>query len=101
MLGMSSQIIHVSAEEAARNLASLLDRVNSGAEVVIERDSRPVAVVRAPTEAHDRLLSESIALAKAHAKALGYDPVMDADFAADFDDIVNKHRQPLSPPAWD
>jgi len=98
---MSKRIIHVSDEEAARNLASLLERVNSGAEVVIERDSRPVAIVRAPTATHGRLLSESIALAKAHAKALGYEPVMDAEFAADFEDIINKHRQPLSPPPWD
>jgi antitoxin (DNA-binding transcriptional repressor) of toxin-antitoxin stability system len=98
---MAKDVIHVSDEEAASNLASLLDRVNAGAEVVIERDSRPVAVVRSPEAPHGRLLSESIALAKAHARALGYEPAMDADFAADFEEIINKHRQPLNPPAWD
>jgi antitoxin (DNA-binding transcriptional repressor) of toxin-antitoxin stability system len=79
----------------------LLDRVCAGAEVVIERDSHPVAVVRPPEAPRGRLLSESIALAKAHAKALGYDPTMDADFAADLEEIIKSHRQPLNPPSWD
>jgi prevent-host-death family protein len=98
---MAKDVIRVSEEEAANKLASLLDCVNAGAEVVIERNSRPVAVVRSPEAPHGRLLSESIALAKAHAKALGYEPEMDADFAADFGEIINAHRKPLSPPAWD
>jgi len=98
---MRKDVIHVSDEEAANNLTSLLDRVKAGTEVVIERDSRPVAIVRAPETPHGRLLSESIALAKAHAKALGYEPSMDTDFAADFEEIINRHRKPLSPPAWD
>ena len=48
-----------------------------------------------------RLLSESIALAKAHAKKLGYEPTMDADFASDLEEIINNHHKPLNPPAWD
>lgn len=98
---MAKPVIHVSDSEAANNLASLLDRVSGGAEVIIERDSRPVAVVRSPEPPRGRLLSESIALAKAHAKELGYEPAMDADFAADLEDIINSHRKPLNPPAWD
>jgi prevent-host-death family protein len=47
---MAKDVIHVSDAEAASNFASLLDRVSAGAEVIIERDSRPVAVVR-PAEA--------------------------------------------------
>jgi len=39
-------------------------------------------------------------LAKAHAKELGYEPTMDADFAADVEEIINSHRKPLNPPAW-
>jgi antitoxin (DNA-binding transcriptional repressor) of toxin-antitoxin stability system len=101
MNDMAKNVIHVSDAEAASNLGSLLDRVSAGAEVIIERDSRPVAVVRPPEAAHGRLLSESIALAKAHAKELGYEPTMDADFAADVEEIINNHRKPLNPPAWD
>ena len=44
---MPKNVIHVSDEEASRDFASLLDRVRAGAEVIIERDSLPVAVVRA------------------------------------------------------
>lgn len=101
MLFMGKDVIYVSDEEAAKKLAALLDCVSEGAEVVIERDSRPVAVVRAPEAPHGRLLSDSIALAKAHAKGLGYEPAMDADFAADLEHIINNHRKPLSPPPSD
>jgi hypothetical protein len=39
-----------------------------------------------------RLLSESIALAEAHAKELGYEPTMDADFAADLREIIHSRK---------
>jgi len=62
---------------------------------------RPVAVVRPAEAFRGRLLSESIALAKAHAKELGYEPILDADFAADLEEIINSHCKPLNPPTWD
>ena len=68
---MVKRLIHMSDAEAARDFASLLDRVRAGAEVVIEHDARPVAVVRSAEGPPGRLLSESIALAEAHAKELG------------------------------
>src|SRR2546429_6936681 len=86
--------------EAANDFASLLDRVSAGAEVIIERNSRPVAVVRSAEAPRGRLLSESIALAVAHAKELGYEPTMDADFAADLREIINS-RKPRDLSAWD
>ena len=58
-------------------------------------DVRPVEAFRGC------LLSESIPLAKAHAKELGYEPTLDSGFAADPDEIINSHRKPLNPPAWD
>jgi prevent-host-death family protein len=97
---MSKNVIRISEADAANNLASVLDRVSAGAEVVIERDSRPVAVVRSPEARHGRLLSESIALAEAHAKELGYEPTIDPDFAADLRDIINK-RKPRDLAEWD
>ena len=55
---MAKDAIHVSDKEAASDFASLLARAREGAEVVIEHDARPVAVVR-PTEVFcGRLLSE-------------------------------------------
>lgn len=98
---MGKHVIHVSDAEAASDFASLLDRVREGAEIVIEIDKRPVAVVRSAENPRGRLLSESIALAKAHAKELGYEPTMDAEFAKDVEAAIESHREPLNPPAWD
>ena len=86
---MADRAIHISEEEAARDFAGVLARVRAGAEVVIESDARPVAIMRpANDESRPRLLSDAIALAKQHAKELGYEPRMDPDFAADLEGII-------------
>jgi len=97
---MAKHVIHVSDAEAASDFASVLDQVSAGAEVIIERDSRPVAVVRPAEVPLGRLLSESIALAEAHTKELGSEPTMDAEFAADLKEIINS-RKPRDLSAWD
>jgi tRNA(fMet)-specific endonuclease VapC len=79
----------------ADDFASLLDRVRGGVEVVIEEGSKAVAVVRPVVPPRGRLLSESIALAEAHAKRLRYTPIMDSDFAKDLQEIVDSHRKPV------
>ena len=90
---------HISEAEAGPNFADLMARVRSGAEVVIENGSAPVAVIR-PANPPRRSISESIAMAEAHAKELGYMPVMDEEFAADMREIVAK-RKPRDTSAWD
>lgn len=95
---MTQPVIHISEEEAAKDFATLLVRVRAGVEVVIEHNSQPIAVVH-PAPPARRTISESIALAKEHAKKLGYTPTMDADFAADLEAVINSHREPLNPPA--
>lgn len=40
-------IVHISEAGLARNTASVLDRVRSGTEIVIERNAQPVAILRA------------------------------------------------------
>jgi antitoxin (DNA-binding transcriptional repressor) of toxin-antitoxin stability system len=97
---MTKGVIHISDVDAVSDFASLLDRVREGAEVVIEHDARPVAIVRSAELRPGRLLSESIALAEAHARELGYEPTMDADFAADLREIINS-RKPRDLSAWD
>jgi prevent-host-death family protein len=97
---MAKQVIHMSDREVAGNFTALLDRVRAGDEVIIEQGSRPVAVLRPVEPPGGRLISESIALAKAHAEELGYEPVMDTDFAADIREIVN-HRTSRDFSAWD
>jgi len=93
---MAKDVIHISEAEATNDFASLMARVREGAEIIIEKDARPVAVVR-PAEPHVRLLSESLRLAKEH----GSTATLDGDFARDLEEIINSHREPLNPPAWD
>jgi antitoxin (DNA-binding transcriptional repressor) of toxin-antitoxin stability system len=92
---MDNRVIRVSDTEAVGDFRSLLDEVRLGAEVEIEHDARPVAVLRAVEPAR-RSISECIALAEAHAKELGSEPTLDPDFAADVADIVD-NRLPLTP----
>jgi antitoxin (DNA-binding transcriptional repressor) of toxin-antitoxin stability system len=93
---MADLVIHISEEEAARDFAAVLARVRAGAEVLIEKDARPVAVLR-PAGRPGRLLSESIALAEAHGSTV----TLDGDFSRDLEAIIDSHREPLEPPAWD
>ena len=44
---MTKRVIHISEAEAASDFKSLLERVRTGAEIVIEHDARPVAVLHA------------------------------------------------------
>lgn len=90
---MPKNVIHISETEAANDFASVMARIREGAEVVIERDARPVAVVRSAEPLRGRPISESIALAEAHAKELGYEPTLDPGFAADLEEII-KSRKP-------
>lgn len=91
--------IHISEADAASNFAGLLARVRAGAEVVIENGAVPVAVLHTPVPPR-RSISESIALAEARSKELGHEPVMDAEFAADMEEIV-RSRKPRDTSAWD
>ena len=95
---MAKNVVHISEKEAATTgLATLLAHVRAGAEVVIESDSCPVAVLRSAEPHPGRLLSESIALAEAH----GSIATLDGDFARDLEAIVDSHREPLNTPAWE
>ena len=87
--------LHISEGELARDLRLILRQVETGAEVIIERDAQPVAVIR-PSEPVRRKISECIALMPADSTA-----TIDPDFAKDVETAVAVHREPLEPPAWD
>lgn len=93
---MAKHVIHISELEAANRFATLLAHLQAGEEIVIEDDSRPVAVVR-PAERPVRLLSESLRLAREH----GSTATPDEDFGKDVEAGIASHREPLEPPAWD
>ena len=81
--------------ELARDVHAALDRVLSGAEIVIERGAKSVAVLRA-TEPKRRKLSEIAASLPAESTA-----ALDPDFAADVQDFIDRHREPLDATKWD
>lgn len=85
--------VHIPENEAARDFPGLLARVRAGEEIVIEKDAAPSVVLRVAAEPRGRLLSESLALAEAHARELGEEPRMDPEFAADLEEII-RNRKP-------
>lgn len=95
-LCMTKRVIHISeTEAAATNLASLLARVLAGAEIVIENNERPVAVLHA-VDPMRRTISECIELLPRNSTA-----TIDSEFAKDVGVVIESHREPLNPPAWD
>jgi antitoxin (DNA-binding transcriptional repressor) of toxin-antitoxin stability system len=88
--------LHITEAELARDVHAVIEKVRQGAEVVIEQDNRPVAVIK-PSPPPGRTLSECIALAKKREEERGYPVTLDPDFAADVQDIV-RNRQPWNPP---
>jgi antitoxin (DNA-binding transcriptional repressor) of toxin-antitoxin stability system len=85
---MPKNVIHISDAEAASDFASFMARVRVGAEVVIEKDARPVAAV-SPAEPDVRLLSESLRLAREH----GSTATLDVESGKDFGAAIESHRE--------
>lgn len=85
----------MSEAEVARDFKAALEMVRQGAEVVIEDDLRPVAVLR-PTERPGRPIDECIAIAKAR----GSKASMDEGFVNDLKEVLNQ-RTPLDTTRWD
>jgi hypothetical protein len=88
--------VHMTEAELARDLHAVLEKVQKGAEVIVERDAQPVAVIKSP-QFQERSIDECIALASAH----GSHATLDDKFGKDLEDIINSRREPLSPPEWD
>ena len=97
--GMERQVLHITEADLIRDVRAILQRVEGGAEIIIERNAQPVAILLAANHVR-RTISECIALAKAHEEENGSEPRLDPDFAADVEEIVH-NRQPWNPPAWD
>ena len=87
--------VHMSEAEVARNFAAALEKVRQGAEVVVEQDHRPVAIIT-PIKGPGRPIDECIAIAKSR----GSGATLDADFAKDLEEIIAQ-RQTLDTSAWD
>jgi antitoxin (DNA-binding transcriptional repressor) of toxin-antitoxin stability system len=60
--------VHISESNLARDVHAILDRVQSGEEVIVERNAQPIAVLRA-TQPRRRKLSEIAAALSKHSTA--------------------------------
>jgi antitoxin (DNA-binding transcriptional repressor) of toxin-antitoxin stability system len=87
--------LHISENDLAKDIRLILQRVETGAEVIIERDAQPVAILR-PAEPVRRKISECIARLPADSTA-----TIDPEFAEDVEAAIDAHREPLEPPDWD
>lgn len=82
--------IRISEDEAARDFAGLMAHVRLGAEIVIEFESRALAVVRPAIPAGPgRLLSELIAAAETR----GSSALLDGSFAHDLEEVINSRPE--------
>jgi antitoxin (DNA-binding transcriptional repressor) of toxin-antitoxin stability system len=88
--------VHMNENEVTANFANVLEKIRNGGEVIVERDHRPVAVIRSPLP-KGRLLSECIALAEAR----GTTAIPDEGFMKDVEEGIAERSTPWNPPSWE
>jgi antitoxin (DNA-binding transcriptional repressor) of toxin-antitoxin stability system len=88
--------LRITEAELARDIHTVLAKVQEGVEVIVEQDHRPVAVIRTPL-AKGRLLSECIALAEARGSTV----TLDEGFMNDVEEGIASRSQPWNPPSWE
>jgi len=93
---MEREVVHLSRAEAIRDIATILERVERGAEVIVEQDRRPTVVMQ-PAPRPGRLLSECIALAESRGSTV----TLDENFGKDLEQIIDCRREPLDASRWD
>ena len=77
------------------SFATLLATVRAGAEIIIENEAQPVAILR-PVDPVLRRISGCIALLQDDSTA-----TIDSEFHKDVHSAVESQRDVLNPPAWD
>jgi antitoxin (DNA-binding transcriptional repressor) of toxin-antitoxin stability system len=87
--------VHMSEAEVTANFAAVLEKLRQGAEVVVEQDHRPVAVI-SPLRGPGRSLDECIA----RAQRRGSGARLDGEFAEALEGILAE-RKPLDVSVWD
>ena len=85
---------HIPKAEAIRNIALLLDRVESGEEIVIDGPASPVALLRPAQSRAGRRLSETIRLLDERGSAA----TLDSSFSQDLEAVIADQRGTVSIP---
>jgi antitoxin (DNA-binding transcriptional repressor) of toxin-antitoxin stability system len=88
--------VRMTEAEVTNDFGAVLEKLRQGAEIVVEQDHRPVAIIRPPKRS-GRPISECIA----SAKASGSKVTLDGGFAADVEEGIRSRQQPWNPPSWD
>ena len=89
--------VRITEAELARDVRSVLEKVEQGNEVIVEReDHRPVAVISSPHRS-GRPITEILREAKQRNSTV----TLDADFGKDLEEIIASHQQPWNPPSWE
>jgi antitoxin (DNA-binding transcriptional repressor) of toxin-antitoxin stability system len=87
--------LRITEAELARDIHAILAKVQRGAEVVVEQDHRPVAVLR-PLDRSGRLVSDILREARRRNSTV----TLDDDFGTDLEAIIASQQQPWNPPSW-
>ena len=83
--------VHMTEAAVTCNFAPVLEKLQQGAKIVVERDSQPVALIT-PPQPMRRTLSQCIALAEKRERERGYPTTLDPDFPADLEEIVREGK---------
>jgi antitoxin (DNA-binding transcriptional repressor) of toxin-antitoxin stability system len=87
----------ITESELARDVGAVLDRVDQGDEIIVERaDHRAVAVISAPRRS-GRPITEILE----DARRRGSSTTLDEDFGNDLEKIIAAHSAPWKPPSWE
>jgi antitoxin (DNA-binding transcriptional repressor) of toxin-antitoxin stability system len=87
--------VRITEAELARDLHSVLAKVQEGVEVIVEQNDRPVAVIRTPRSG--RPIAEILRDAKERNSTVTLDP----DFGKDLEAVIASHQEPWNPPSWE
>ena len=89
--------VRISEAELVRDVRAVLEKVQQGSEVIVEReDHRPVATISLPRGSR-RPITEILREAKQRNSTVTFDE----DFGKDLEEIITHGQQPWNPPSWD
>jgi len=94
-------VVHISDEEAARDIEALLAAVRSGSQVIIEAPGRRGVMMMVPEEPmRARSITAVLEGLRVRAETMGL-AMPDDDFAADVAEAHERLNQPLDSSKWD
>jgi DNA-binding transcriptional LysR family regulator len=89
--------LRITEAELARDVRAVLEKVQEGSEVIVEReDHQAVAVISSPHRS-GRPITDILRDARERHSTV----TLDDDFGNDLEQIIASHQEPWNPPSWD